>query len=180
LPASDRAEIETRIVREWLKANGGPPALIIVGIGLLFGFWPLGAALIVLGALMWLNTSPRVPWKLVREVGSIDVNAPLPTRFVGRRILIADLPPMVRGRIFERCEIVGPSPALLADCKIDGSQWLGLFDHSFVVIKDVARPPEGTVYFVDCQFLRCELQNFIAVGTEKQLDGLRAAFVEAD
>ncbi len=52
---------------EWLKANGGPPGAAIVGIGLLFAFWPLGVVFLTLALLLWANGSRRVPYKVVRE-----------------------------------------------------------------------------------------------------------------
>lgn len=52
-------------MREWLKANGGPPGLIVVGGGLSFAFWPLGVAVVALGIAMWLNTWDRVPLVIV-------------------------------------------------------------------------------------------------------------------
>ncbi|MDX6436774.1 MAG: hypothetical protein QOK34_1608 [Gaiellaceae bacterium] len=49
----------------WLKANGGPPALVIVGVGLIFGWAPLGIAVTIVGAGMWLyaheSTGERLP-----------------------------------------------------------------------------------------------------------------------
>jgi hypothetical protein len=163
-------------VREWLKANGGPPALVVVGIGLLLAFWPLGALFIISGVLLWLNEWSRFPWHVVRKTPSMEVGRPLPDRFVGQRVCLMDLPPMVYRRTFERCEMVGPSPALLAGCKVDGSRWLGMFERSFVEIPDVAELPPDTTSFVECSFLFCEFQDFVATGTKKQLEGLQAVF----
>jgi hypothetical protein len=57
-------------VREWLKANGGPPAIVIIGVGLYFGWHILGIAVVVIGAAMWLYSWQRFPFKIVRKQGA--------------------------------------------------------------------------------------------------------------
>jgi hypothetical protein len=52
---------------EWLKQNGGPPALVIVGIPLLFAFWPVGAAFMVVGLALWAYGQERFPLLVVRK-----------------------------------------------------------------------------------------------------------------
>jgi hypothetical protein len=54
-------------MREWLRANGGPPALVIVGVPLLFAFWPLGAAFIVVGFALSLYRWERFPVRIARK-----------------------------------------------------------------------------------------------------------------
>jgi hypothetical protein len=135
-------------------------------------------AFIVAGVLPGMNASPRVPWRLVRDNRVIDAAAPLPRRIAGQRILIANLPPIVHRRTFERCELVGPPSVLLSGCKIDETRWLGMFDTSLVEVDDAVNLPAGTVTFLECCFIGCELQSFVAVGLREQLDGLRAIFPE--
>jgi hypothetical protein len=57
-------------MRIWLKANGGPPAVVLVGAGLLALYRPLGIAVIVIGALMWAYSfkpiQQRIPFQVVR------------------------------------------------------------------------------------------------------------------
>src|SRR5580698_4423838 len=63
---------------EWLKANGGPAGLIVLGVLALFANVILGLILIVLGGILWLNAARWFPWKVVREskleMGITDVN----------------------------------------------------------------------------------------------------------
>jgi hypothetical protein len=80
-------------VREWLKANGGPPGLIMAGIGLFFAFWPVGAAFVALGVLMWLNASTWFPWKIAREYDAEDrSSSPLTPResVIAQRLMSAE------------------------------------------------------------------------------------------
>lgn len=110
------------------------------------------------------------------------MNAPthvLPYRIVDEVVPVADLTPWVHRRRFERCVIVGPPPALLSDCYIEGGRWLGLDDRSFIVIEDPtdsSQLPKGTVCFVECTFDHCDFQNFSAVGSREQIEALRALF----
>lgn len=94
-------------------------------------------------------------------------------------VLVADLLPWIHRCRFERCVIVGPPPALLSDCYIERSRWLGLNDDSFIMVDDPtvsSHLPKGTVCFVECTFKDCEFQNFSAVGSREQIDALRALF----
>ncbi len=103
----------------------------------------------------------------------------LPLHVVDEVVLVADMPPWVHRRRFERCVIVGPPPALLSGCYVEGSRWLGLSDESFMVVDDptkAANLPQGTICFVDCTFKDCEFQNFTAVGSREQVEALRALF----
>src|ERR1700737_2768213 len=59
-------------IRAWLKANGGPPALVVVGIGLLFAFWPVGVAFVVVGGSMWLYGWRRFPITVSRRRGTTE------------------------------------------------------------------------------------------------------------
>jgi hypothetical protein len=54
-------------IREWLKANGGAPAVVVVGIALVFAFWPLGVVVIVVGSAMWLYGWERFPLTVSRR-----------------------------------------------------------------------------------------------------------------
>jgi hypothetical protein len=137
----------------------------------------LGVALMAFGVLLflvgWVGSHRPNPTGR-QEVPSAA--RPLPPRLIDQVIQVGDLPLMVHGRAFIRCEIVGPPAALLARCKIEHSKWLGLFERSLVIIEDPTNLPPGTVSFVDCTFFECELQNFTAVGTEDQIKALKAAF----
>jgi hypothetical protein len=113
---------------------------------------------------------------LASESVETEAETLLPARIADQVIRIADLPPMVHGRIFKRCEIVGPPPALLAGCRVERSKWLGVSESSFVVIANPSRPPPGTISFVECTFSECEFQSFTTVGTETQLAALKEAF----
>ncbi len=57
-------------MQAWLKANGGPPAVVIVSLGLL-GLTPLAwigvAAGLALNVLSWPAVRRRVPWAVVRR-----------------------------------------------------------------------------------------------------------------
>lgn len=166
---------------EWLKANGGPAGFVMVGIALSFAFWPLGVALIVIGILLWLNASPRVPWKVVRDrdlmaSGTLALDDALPRRVEDKVIRISELPPWVYGRVFERCEIRGPTPALISPSERTRVRWLGPTDESFVVVTDLTKLPSGAIRFIECSFVDCELQQFTAVGTREQITALRDEF----
>jgi hypothetical protein len=54
-------------IRDWLKANGGPPALVVVGTGLVFAFWPVGVAFMVAGMGTWLYQWDRFPISVIRR-----------------------------------------------------------------------------------------------------------------
>jgi hypothetical protein len=104
---------------------------------------------------------------------------PLPSKVTHKVIRLEDMLPWVHQRQFKDCAIVGPSPALLSGCHIEGSTWLGVSPASFIVIDDPTDPsklPQGTIVFVDCRFLDCEFQNFTVVGSREQIDALRDAF----
>jgi hypothetical protein len=135
--------------------------VITLGITVLFAFWPLGLTFIAAGVLLWLSGSQRVPWKLVYEPGTSGKPRMIGTKtpLVDERIVLADLPPIVRARTFKRCEIISSSPALLVNCQIYASPSLDVFDHLFVVTDDVTHPPDGTTYFIDCCFLHCQSQS---------------------
>ncbi len=103
----------------------------------------------------------------------------LPPIVTDEVVLVADMLPWVHRRRFERCVIVGPPPALLAGCYIEGSRWLGVSSSSFIVVKDPTDPsslPLGTVSFVECTFKDCEFQNFTAVGGREQIETLQKLF----
>lgn len=103
----------------------------------------------------------------------------LPYRIADEVVPVADLTPWVHRRRFERCVLVGPPLALLSGCYIERSRWLGLNDHSFIVVEDPtdsSQLPKGTVCFVDCTFDDCEFQNFSVVGSREQIETLRALF----
>jgi hypothetical protein len=107
----------------------------------------------------------------------------LPDHVTDRVVLVAELTPWVHKRRFERCVIVGPPPALLSGCRLEGSRWLGLNDDSFITVDDptdASGLPKGTVCFVDCKFKDCEFQNFTAVGGHEQIKALRALFPLAE
>ena len=118
-------------------------------------------------------------WPWSRATAAIVNTNLLPQVVVDQTVRIADLPPMVHGRTFERCEIIGPPAAMLPGTHIERSKWLGMFDRSFTVIADPTNPPAGTVAFVDCRFVESEFQNFSVVGTQEQIESIRAAFPEA-
>ncbi len=102
-----------------------------------------------------------------------------PQHIADEVVPVADLTPWVSRRRFERCVIVGPPPALLSDCYIEHSRWLGLGDGTFIVVDDPtdrSRLPKGTVCFVECTFKDCEFQNFSVVGSRQQIEALRALF----
>ena len=63
-----------RGIQEWLKANGGFPAVVVVGVGLAFAYGPLGAAMIVVGLLGWMYSWSRFPVTVGRRhpQGSVD------------------------------------------------------------------------------------------------------------
>jgi hypothetical protein len=103
----------------------------------------------------------------------------LPWVVTAKVIRVADMVPWVHRRRFERCAMVGPPPALLSGCYIEGSRWLGLSDKSFIVVPDptdASSLPSGTVSFVECTFQECEFINFTAVGGQEQIAALRELF----
>lgn len=82
------------------EGEWGPAASVIVGIGLLFAFWPLGVVFMVSGALLWLNEWSRFPWQVVRKARSMDVRRPLPDLLVRQKVCLTDLPSVVYRRTF--------------------------------------------------------------------------------
>jgi hypothetical protein len=54
-------------MREWLKANGGPPAVVVLGVVLLFTFWPLGVVILCVGFALWLYRWERFPINVSRR-----------------------------------------------------------------------------------------------------------------
>jgi len=64
-----------RGIQEWLKANGGFPAVVVVGVGLAIAYWPLGLAVIAIGLFGWLYTWPRFPLTIGRRYSEISSGA---------------------------------------------------------------------------------------------------------
>jgi hypothetical protein len=58
-------------IKQWSKANGGPLAPVVIGLGLLWVFWPLGAAFIVVGVASWIYSAERFPFRITRKQGPI-------------------------------------------------------------------------------------------------------------
>src|SRR3954468_23201011 len=54
-------------MREWLKANGGPLAFVVIGVGLLSSYFWVGVGLIVIGVVGWTFTALRehLPFTIV-------------------------------------------------------------------------------------------------------------------
>lgn len=59
-------------IREWLKANGGAPAVVVLGVGLVFAFPPLGIGVIAVGLLMWIYGWERFPFTVSRRARAND------------------------------------------------------------------------------------------------------------
>lgn len=114
----------------------------------------------------------------LRRSRPVPLEDALPRHVTGKVVRVADLPPMIVGRIFERCEIWGPTPALIAPSKRTGVRWLLPTPDSFIVVSNFSRLPAGTVSFIDCAFVNCDLQEFRTIGTQEQIDLLRAEFTE--
>jgi hypothetical protein len=168
---------------EWLKQNGGPPAIVVVGAGLVFAFWPVGVALIVVGVLMYLSAASWFPWEVVAAHPATRVqhlSAVLPLEVTEQVLRLDQMPPMVVGRTFSRCELVGPTPALIAPSERVKCRWLGQpTADSFRVVRDLSKLPRGTVQFIECRLVDCDLQSFTTVGTRLQIEQLRREFVPA-
>ena len=107
-------------------------------------------------------------------------NKAIPMIVTDRVVRLAELGvPWVHRRRFVGCAIMGPPPALLSGCYIQGSRWLGVSESSFVIVDDPTNPanlPGGTISFVECTFDKCEFINFTAVGSHEQIDALKALF----
>jgi hypothetical protein len=54
---------------QWLKANGGPPAVIILGIGFLFGNVYFGVVVMAIGVLLWCYHANWFPIVIQRKRG---------------------------------------------------------------------------------------------------------------
>src|SRR5438105_3515990 len=55
-------------MREWLKANGGPPAIILVGLASIpLNSKLLGVSLIVIGALYWIYRASWFPFTIAKK-----------------------------------------------------------------------------------------------------------------
>lgn len=102
----------------------------------------------------------------------------LPDEIRDRVIRLDDLPPWVMKRTFEKCELVGPGPAWIGPSQQIGCKLLGITANSFLTQNDMSSLPEGTVRFIDCRFINCELQSFVMAGTAAQIDRLRREFEE--
>lgn len=102
----------------------------------------------------------------------------LPMHIHNRVIRLDELPPWVLKRTFEECEIVGPGPAWIGPSIRRECTLLGIGDDSFVAFDDMSALPEGGVRFIDCSFVKCELQSFVMAGTARQIARLREEFKE--
>jgi hypothetical protein len=67
-----------RQIKEWIQANGGPPAVVIVGAGCLALWVPLGLALIALGVLWFVVWMEPVRKLLIRFLSWPDDGATTP------------------------------------------------------------------------------------------------------
>ena len=107
-------------------------------------------------------------------------DAALPMILTDLVVRLAELgAPWVHRRRFVGCSILGPPPALLAGCYIQGSRWLGVSEASFVVVPDptdASKLPPGTISFVDCTFDNCEFIDFTVVGSREQIETLKTLF----
>jgi hypothetical protein len=76
-------------VGQWVKANGGPLAIVVVGLGTI-SIWPLGAVLIAIGSIWFLATLPfaqkRIPWRVVRKQALATRR--ISEQEIGRRCLV--------------------------------------------------------------------------------------------
>jgi hypothetical protein len=54
-------------MQQWLKANGGPMGLVVLGLASYEHFPSLAAILILVGVFLWLNASRHFPWRIARE-----------------------------------------------------------------------------------------------------------------
>jgi hypothetical protein len=104
---------------------------------------------------------------------------PLPAVVHNQVVRLGATTPWVHRKRFEGCVLIGPPPALLSGCHIEGSKWLGVGPYSLVVVDDPtdrSRLPIGTIIFLECTFRNCEFQDFTIVGSKEQIEAIQTAF----
>jgi hypothetical protein len=77
------------------------------------------------------------------------------------------------GHTFENCQIVGPAHVLFGECHIENSAWIR---PELVIMPSETILPPGTIAFYGCRFLGCKFSSITAVGTEDEINALRAIF----
>lgn len=106
-------------------------------------------------------------------LGQISVPIrPLPSEVIGQFVDTAAYGPVVHGRTFRHCEIVGA--VHLPGSHVERSKWiLG----SFRAVGDITTDfPPGTCSFMGCKFFDCEFNGCTGIGTKAQVASLKAAF----
>ncbi len=116
--------------------------------------------------------------KHLTEQAEVAGKPRLPAVIRDRVIELSDLPPWVVKRTFEKCELVGPGPALIAPSEREHCRLLGPDETSFLVVDDFSQLPPGTVRFVSCKLIDCDLQSFVMAGNQEQIATLREDFRE--
>ena len=116
--------------------------------------------------------------KHLTEQAEVAGKPRLPAVIRDRVIELSDLPPWVVKRTFEKCELVGPGPALIAPSEREHCRLLGPDETSFLVVDDFSQLPPGTVRFVNCKLIDCDLQSFVMAGNQEQIATLREDFRE--
>lgn len=76
-------------MRQWLKANGGPLAVVVVGLALTGFTTSYGWIVVVVGVLWWLAhfVYPRLPWEVRRKGTPHRRSAAAPMPEAARRLI---------------------------------------------------------------------------------------------
>jgi len=102
----------------------------------------------------------------------------LPQVVRDRVIELDDLPPWVLKRTFEDCELVGPGPAWIGPSERTGCTLLGPAEDTFLTVEKMADLPPGTVRFINCRLVNCELQSIVLAGMPAHIEQFRKEFHE--
>lgn len=159
---------------EW-GATGGVVTIVMASAAYVSPLWPLFGALALAGSCLTLAALLRFgPWGALPTLALGD--AFLPEHIEHRLIrLTKDLPaglsPM--GHTFENCQIVGPAHVLFGECHIERSAWIR---PELTIMPNSTTLPPGTIAFYGCRFIGCKFSSVTAVGTEDEINALRAIF----
>jgi hypothetical protein len=159
---------------EWGSA-GGIVTIVMAGASYVSPLWPLFGLLALAGFSVTVASLFRLgPWGAFPTLAL--GGAMLPEHIEHRLVRLKDdlpagLSPM--GHTFEDCQIVGPAHVLFGECHIENSAWIRPV---LEIMPNHLTLPHGTIAFYGCRFIGCKFSSITAVGTEDEINALRAIF----
>jgi hypothetical protein len=176
-------------IKTWAVANGGAPAVIIVGVGLLAVSLVLGIALMVAGSLWffvrlepirkrlitWLGGDPLQPdipvaGLSIGHAGEVHVHqgdggarrAEEPRREIRLADLVSERTFVIKGKTYEDVDFIGPAVIAITNGTVmEEPHFPSDLDAIFWRVPDDKKEVAGAIAFDNCVLRRC---RFFAIG----------------